>query len=87
MNISIKRMLWPPQRRSGLWDGRGDPEPNHGESVRDRSAGHPSQLQEALRALAALGHRGKELLHCLNSNNNVGYFTLSAWKALCSQGI
>lgn len=48
---------------SGLWNRRVDSEQNHGESVRDRSAGHQSRVQESLRVLAALRHRGEEPFH------------------------
>lgn len=48
---------------SGLWNRRVDSEQNHGESVWDRSAGHQSRVQENLRVLAALRHRGEEPFH------------------------
>lgn len=77
-----------PSLWSGLWNGWVDSQPNHGESVWDRFAGHPSRLQETLRAIAALCHWGKEPLHCLN--NKVKRFALGLhidWKTVPSQGI
>lgn len=83
-----KCIFWLPSSWSGLWNRWGDSEPNHGESVRDRFAGHPSRLQETLRALAALCHWGNEPLYGLNSD--LSHFALVLhinWKTVSSQGI